>query len=143
EQNGEQRRGGGDDGRVHQRNERLLRGDRILRGGVFFRAKPYIAVVRERGGMREIDRRPREPLRVRLERGRDHPIDRKESDDGPDREHAVAHERRYSPLPRPPHDAGASCAAAACAYMASSDLFSRRSSLIAMSTMTIISSMTM
>src|SRR4051812_1156778 len=91
--------------------------------------------------MREVYRRPGEPLRVHLERGRDHPIDREKRDYGPDREHEVTHDRRHSPPLRFPHHPAGPCPAPA--YIVSSDLFSRRSSRIANSTMTIISSMTM
>src|SRR5262245_50119259 len=138
EQYRQERRGAGDDGRVHERDERLLRGDRVLGGGIFLGTEPDVEVVRQRRRMREIDRRPGEPLRVRLERGRDHPEDREGRDNGPPREQDVTHDRGYSTSPGLPHQPAAFCPA----YMASSDCFSRRRSLIANRTITIISSMT-
>src|SRR5262249_26768678 len=102
-------------------------------------AEPDIGVVVEGRRFREVDRRPGEPLRVRFERRRDHPVDREERDHGPGGEHRIAHDRAELPSPRPGHG----LPSAGSAYIASSARFSRRSSRIATSTMTIISSMTM
>src|SRR5262249_17950739 len=138
EQYRQERCGAGDNGRVQKRDQGFLRGDRVLGGGIFLGAEPYVEVVRQGRRMREIDRRPGKPLRIRLERGRDHPEDREGGDNGPAREQDVTHDRGYSTSPRLPHQPPPF----ARAHRESSASLPRRSSLIADRTITIISSMT-
>src|SRR5262249_58864305 len=103
EQHGEEGRGGGNHRRVPERDERLLRRNRVLRDGILLGAEPDVAVIVERWRIWEIDRRPGEPLIVRLERGRHHPVDRKGGNDRPGGEYRVADRLRQSPTLRLGH----------------------------------------